>query len=304
MELRHLRLIDAVAREGSLSMASRKLHLTQSALSHQLKELEAELGILMFNRANKKLEITEAGNIIRRAALKIQQEIELATTELDQLQNGSRGEIRLSTECYTCYHWLPGVLHAMEAHCKDINIHVLPEFTKRHFEGLLSNELDLVITSLRSPEPDIGYKELFRDEQLLITSLAHTLSTRAYIEPEDLRSETLLIYNRPIEDSTFYTNVLKPAGITPKKLLEIRLTEAAIQLVKSNIGVKVMARWAAEPYLANGDVAGIKIGKHGLMRKWYLAYNRQFGWKHQFDVFKNHLVQHLGGQDIRHALPV
>ncbi len=294
MELRHLKLIDMVAREGTLSQASRKLHLTQSALSHQLKEIEEELGTLMFNRVNKRLEISEAGNIVRRASLNIQKELDTAKNEIDKLQNGIKGQIRLSTECYTCYHWLPQVIRSLESDYKNINIEVLPEYTKRHFEGLLDHELDLVITSLYSSDPNIAYKELFSDEQLLVVSQEHPLSTRPFVTPEDFKNETLLIYNRPIEESTFYMNVLNPVGIAPKKILEVRLTEAAMQLVENNMGVKVMAKWAAEPYLRSNKLSAIPIGPDGLRRKWYLAYDKKLGWKSIYEEFKSHLVRGLG----------
>ncbi len=296
MELRHLKLIDTVAREGSLSKASDKLHLTQSALSHQLKEIEQEMGVLMFHRVNKRLEISEAGKIIRRAALNVQQELTKALQEIDKLQHGSQGEIRLSTECYTCYHWLPKTLDSIHQSYKHLDVHILPEFTKRHFEGLRDMDLDLVITSLLSDYPEIAYEELVHDEQLLIVSKEHPYSTRDFVTPEDFKSETLLIYSRPVEESTFYRHVLLPAGIQPNKILEVRLTEAAVQLVKNNYGVKVMAKWAAEPYILNHDVVGIKIGPSGMFRKWYLAYNKNAGWQQHYDVFKSHLAQHLNGQ--------
>lgn len=293
MELRHLKLIDVVAQEGSLSKASGKLHLTQSALSHQLKEIEQELGIEMFHRINKRLVISDAGKIIRNASMKVQQEIINATKELDKLKYGSQGEIKLSTECYTCYYWLPKTLELMKDTCSQIDVHVLPEFTKRHFTGLKDMDLDLVITSLKADDSELSYKPLFQDEQLLIVSKDHPYSTRSYVSPKDFESQTLLIYNRPIEESTFYRTVLMPAGVSPEKFLEVRLTEAAIQLVRKNFGVKVMAKWAAAPYLANNDVVGVKIGPEGVYRKWYLAYNKTSGWKPHYDAFRQHLISSL-----------
>ena len=158
MELRHLKLIDVVANEGTLSKAAEKLHLSQSALSHQLREIEEELGTLMFNRVSKRLVISRSGKIIRRAAINIRKELELAKNEIKKELEGSKGEIRLSTECYTCYHWLPQVLKNMEVACQQIDVHILPEFTKKHFEGLLANKIDLV--KKKSPD-DCRFKFTF-----------------------------------------------------------------------------------------------------------------------------------------------
>lgn len=293
MELRHLILIDTVATEGTLSRASEKLHLTQSALSHQLKEIEAELGILMFNRVNKRLVISDAGNIIRRASINIQKELLHANREVDRLKNGVSGKIRLSTECYTCYHWLPEVIQSMEGSCKQIELMVLPEYTKRHFEGLLNDELDLVITSQKSSNPDIKYEELFQDEQLLIVSKNHPLSTLPFVLPVHFKDETLLIYNFPKEEASIYSDFLRPSGVEPARFMEMRLTESAIQLIKRNMGIKVMAKWAAQPYLETGDLVGVRIGPESWYRKWYLAYHKQAGWKKHYTTFKQHLRESL-----------
>lgn len=292
MEFRHLKLIDTVATEGTLSKAAEKLHLTQSALSHQLKELERELGIAMFHRINRRLEISEAGNVIRHASIQVEKELGQALNQINEIKNGNKGEIRLSTECYTCYHWLPNVLKEFDGNGSHIEIKVLPAFTKRHFEGLLADELDLVITSLKTSDERVAYEDLFQDELLLITSTEHPLSSLPFVEPEHFEYETLLIYNKPPDDSTFYRHILKPAGIEPQTM-EIRLTESAIELVRNNMGVKVMAKWAAVPYLKQGGLAAVKIGPHGYFRKWYLAYKGAAGWKKHYEGFSKTLKRQL-----------
>ncbi|MGL1885164.1 MAG: LysR family transcriptional regulator [Reichenbachiella sp.] len=293
MELRHLKLIETVAEEGTLSKAGIKLHLSQSALSHQLKEIEEELGTLLFRRVNKRLVITDAGDIIRKTSVNIQSEIHNALNLIDRQLNGQQGNLRLSTECYTCYHWLPQVMKEFEKEFRRIEIEILPEFTKRHFEGLLNENLDLVITSQKMNHENLAYENLFQDEQLVIVSKNHPWALRPYVNLEDFAAECLIIYEKPLEDTTFYSNHLKPNGISPTKILEIRLTEAAIQMIKSEYGIKVMAKWAALPYLENQEVVGIKITENGLYRKWYLAYNKQIGWKAHYNYFKKHLKNSL-----------
>lgn len=293
MELRHLKLVDTVAREGTLSKAAEKLHLTQSALSHQLKELETELGTLMFNRVKKRLVISDAGKIIRGAALKIQADLEQAKEDLRKQQDGQKGDIKLSTECYTCYHWLPEVLVGFQREFQQIDVDILPEYTKDHINGLINKRLDLVITSENAPYENIRYEDLFRDEQLVIVPQDHLWSSRQFVVAQDFKYENLIIYNKPVEDSHFYRNVLIPNGVEPKGITEIRLTEAAIELIKNNFGVMVMARWAAAPYLKSNDLAAIPITANGQYRRWYLAYNSEAGWKPHYSYFKKHLMSSL-----------
>lgn len=293
MELRHLKLVITVDKEGTLSKAAEKLHLTQSALSHQLKEIEEELGMLMFNRVKKRLVISDAGRTIRDTGLKIHSDLELAKGKLKKQMNGQQGSVKLSTECYTCYHWLPEVMNRFQNDFQQIEVEILPEFTKNHFEGLMNEQVDLVITSLKSNNENLDYEDLFQDEQLAIVANGHPWASKSFVELEEFKSENLIIYQKPIEEVTFYKHFLKPNGIIPNKIIEIRLTEAAIQMAKNDFGVKVMAKWAAAPYVEKGDVASIKITENGIYRKWYLAYNKSAGWKPHYNHFKKHLVESM-----------
>src|SRR5262249_58843523 len=110
LEMRHLRLIRAVADHGGLTRAGASLHLSQSALSHQLRDVEEGLGVRLFERVGKRMVITYAGSRIldhSRRALEI---VERAEAEAKRLASGAGAVLRLSTQCYTCYHWLPRVL--------------------------------------------------------------------------------------------------------------------------------------------------------------------------------------------------
>ena len=102
--------MEAVAEEGNLSKVVDRLSVTSSALSHQLKEVEQELGLPLFHRINKKLVLTDAGRVLLKSAKSILKELNQAEKQITALREGERGHMRISTECYTCYHWLPGVM--------------------------------------------------------------------------------------------------------------------------------------------------------------------------------------------------
>src|SRR6202163_4107801 len=110
LEVRHLKLLVTVAEEGSVTEAGRRLHVTQSALSHQLRDAEEKLGTALFLRLGKKMVLTPAGEKMLVCARKVLDELRAAEGQIEGLNGGTRGVIRVSTECYTCYHWLPPVL--------------------------------------------------------------------------------------------------------------------------------------------------------------------------------------------------
>jgi LysR family transcriptional regulator, regulator for metE and metH len=110
MEIRYLKLVKAVVESGSLAKAIEELHLTQSALSHQSKELEYFLGTHIFLRQNKKMILTSTGQALYEAAKGILDKMNLTEALIKSIVYGETGEIRISAECFSGYHWLARVL--------------------------------------------------------------------------------------------------------------------------------------------------------------------------------------------------
>jgi LysR family transcriptional regulator for metE and metH len=271
MEIRHLKLVKAIVEEGSITKAIDKLHLTQSALSHQLKEAEQQLGTKIFLRENKKMVLTKAGEKLYETGKEILAKLEDAQQEIKKLVFGEFGEIRLSTECYSSYHWLPSVMKQFQLLYPNIDLKIVMEATHYPLQKLLAGVLDIAITSDPVRDNKIVYLELFQDEMVAVVSENHPWTTKKFVVAEDFASEHLLIHSLPLETVTVYQLVLAPAGVSPKKITPLPLTEASIEMVKADMGIMVMAKWAAQPYLKMNSLRSVKIGKQGLKRKHYVA---------------------------------
>ena len=124
LEVRHLLLVAAVADEGSLTSAGRRLNLTQSALSHQLLDVEERLGTPLFHRFNRKMTLTEAGERVLASARRILDDLKRTEEDLRLYSTNQRGAIRVTTECYTVYHWLPSVMKTFHASYPGIDIRI------------------------------------------------------------------------------------------------------------------------------------------------------------------------------------
>src|SRR3954471_11983048 len=145
LEVRDLRLVVAIADFGSLTRAGNQLHLTQSALSHQLTDLESQLGVRLFERCGKRMEPTAAGErLIARARVALQQLREMEH-EVKQVASGREAVVRVATECYTCYHWLPPVVKAFGERFLKVEIQLVPGATNRPIRALLAGKIDLCI---------------------------------------------------------------------------------------------------------------------------------------------------------------
>jgi len=271
LEIRHLRLLAAVAETGSVTEAGKRLHLTQSALSHQLRDAEERLGAALFLRLGKRMVLTPAGEKLLCSARKVIDELHAAESQIEGLNGGTRGLIRLSTECYTCYHWLPPVLKKFHTRFPKVEISIDSESTHHPLEALLDGKLDVAIVICTPPpkNPSLRLTPMFEDEMVLVMAPKHRLTQHTHIDVKDLAGETALIYP-PREESTFL-QVMRKAGIEPERVMEIPLTEAIIELASAGAGVALLARWAVAPYAEAKKVAMRPLSSRGFRRQWHAA---------------------------------
>ena len=270
LELRHLKLVQAVNTHGSLTRAGTELHLTQSALSHQLRDIEGRLGSSLFLRVGKRMLLTPAGEHLLRSADDVLATIERTEEAIRHLAGAGAGVLRISTECYTCYHWLPSLLKAYRHAHPRVEIQVVAAATARPLPYLLDGRLDVAIVSDPVRDRRLVARRLFETEMVVIVEPRHPLATRPYVRVEDFARETLLIYP-PKEESTVYREVLVPAGVRPAELQQIQLTEAIIELVKAGLGIAVLARWAVAPYVKAGALRAVPLTRRGFRRVWSAA---------------------------------
>jgi LysR family transcriptional regulator, regulator for metE and metH len=271
LEIRHLALVLAIVEEGSVTKASHRLHLTQSALSHQLRDAEEKLGTPLFLRLNKKLVLTQSGQKVLNVAERIIPELKGVEEELCLLTSNGFGILRISTACYTCYHWLPRLLTIFNQHFPKIEVQIIAEATGQPTRALLEGRLDLAIVSARTDDRNLSFVSLFKDELVAIVHPKHPLAHRPYLGAKDFAAENLILYQVPKEETLFFRKVLLPAGISPKRVTNVQLTEAAIEMVKAGLGISVMARWAVSPQVACKSVRAVRITRKGLQRQWYAA---------------------------------
>ncbi|MFY7734411.1 MAG: LysR family transcriptional regulator [Bacteroidia bacterium] len=296
MEIRHLRLIKSIVEEGSITKAIDKLHLTQSALSHQLKEAEYQLGTKIFLRQNKKLLLTKAGKKLYLAANEILEKIADTEKQIKSMVFGEVGEIRISTECYSSYHWLPSVLKQFHLLYPNVELKIVVEATHYPLERLLSNELDIAIVSDPIKNENIEYLELFQDEMVMVVSETHKWAEKKYVVADDFKTEHLFIHSLPLETVTVHQFLLAPAKVSPKKITPLPLTEASIEMVKADMGVMAMAKWAAQPYLKTNTIRTIRIGKNGLKRKHFIAFIKNKTYPDYFTHFNEFLQTEINLQ--------
>ncbi len=268
LEVRHLSLVSEIASTGSVTRAAERLHLTQSALSHQLRDIESRLGTQLFLRLGKRMVLTPPGERVLGAAKRVLDEIGRAEEDLKLMSQNGKGVLRLCTQCNTGYHWLPPLLQAFHRKYPGVDVQIMVNATERPIEALLDGQIDLAVVTSEVDDKRLQSVRLFEDELVAVVAPTHPFAKRTWIEPIDFAEEHLIIYTADRHDSYTFTRILAPAGVEPARVSQVPLTEAILELVKAGLGVSVMARWAIEPALKTGAVKAVRIGKRGVYRSW------------------------------------
>ena len=295
MEIKYLKLIKTIAEEGNISNSAGKLFLTQSALSHQLKDIEDRLGIKIFMRSRNKWELTEEGHELYKLAIKVLNDIEIGINKINGIREGSKGKLRLKTECYSFYRGMPAFIQKMGILYPDIDIELMVESLGDPFTKLISNELDVAIVTCRPSDDQLTCVDLFEDEIYAIMHEEHQLADKEYLEPDDFRCLDLIIHSYPIETVTIYRHYLQKHNITPAKIMAIPLTEVAIDLVEANMGVTCIPKWTLRSIQIPDSLVFKKIGKQGLRRKHFVVYREEDQGKDYFEEFFENLLEEFSG---------
>ncbi|TCK07376.1 LysR family transcriptional regulator [Marinobacterium mangrovicola] len=271
IELRHLKTLAALRDAGSLVEAAERVHLTQSALSHQIKDLEERLDCSLFIRKTKPICFTSAGQRLLALADDLLPMIRNAERDIARLAGGEAGRLNICIECHSCFDWLMPTIDHFRQNWPEVELDLSTGFTFQPLPALARGDLDLVITSDPEPRTGIHYVPLFSYESVLALGPQHRLIARKFIHPRDLSQETLITY--PVDPSRLdvFTRFLDPANVEPAEIRTAELTVMMVQLVASGRGVAALPNWALHEYQQRDYVALRPLGEKGLWCTLYAA---------------------------------
>ncbi|MAD01409.1 MAG: LysR family transcriptional regulator [Pseudomonadales bacterium] len=271
LELRHLRTLSTLRDAETLVEAAERLHLTQSALSHQLKDLEEKLGMTLFVRKTKPVRFTSAGLRLLRLADSLLPQVRQAERDIQRLAGGQAGRLHMAIECHSCFQWLLPTIDQFRNAWPEVEVDFASGFFFAPLPALARGDLDLVVTSDPLDIEGITYVPLFTYEALLAVSNQHPLSTVNHIRPGDLESEVLITYPVERDRLDIFKQFLDPAGIEPASVRTAEMTVMMMQLVASGRGVCCLPNWAMAEYLHKGYVTARRLGPEGLFGTLYAA---------------------------------
>src|SRR5450830_2156783 len=270
LELRHLRTLQALKQAGNLLRAATLLNLTQSALSHQIKQLEEHHGAALFERKSVPVRFTPAGDRLLKLADEVLPRIADAERDLARLQQGEAGQLRIAVECHTCFDWLMPSMDVFRKRWPEVDMDIVSGFQADPIGLLHEHRADLAIVAEIDADEAVDYHALFGFEIVALVAHDHPLAGKQYLDAADFDSDTLITYPVPDDMLDVVRQVLKPAGINPPRRTT-ELTVAMLQLVASRRGIATLPLWAAQNYLKRDYVLAKPISAAGLTGKLYAA---------------------------------
>lgn len=275
LEIRDLEMIRIIHEEGTLTGAAPRLFMSQPAVSRRLAKLEHRLGAKLFRRRAEGVTVTAEGRRVLESAERVLGEVARAEEEVRLLAQGQLGTIRVTTGCYMCYHWLPAIANAYARRYPRIELQLVPEATQDPFGALERSAADVALVFSRPPVADsFEGTEIFRDELIALVAARHPLAEAPYLAPEHFASEVRLCHYAEPGRGILELEFLEPAGVRPKRTMELVVTPAVVEMARAGFGVAVVPRWILESVASLEDLRVLRLGEGGLWRTWYATWLR------------------------------
>lgn len=264
LDARQLRLVLAVAREANVTRAAGQLHLSQSAVSHQLLDLERALATRLFDRVGKRMVVTPAGARVVAAAERLLPELTALEDQLEALRGQARTPLRITASCFTQYNWLPAALAHFSAKptragkSAGVELELVIEATRRAVAALAADEVDLAIVTDPPRDPMWSCVEVCRGELVALVAPDHPVAARArrgQLRWGALHDAELLLYDISDEDLLRLQRGVQASwraasGAAPPRPLTVRkipLSDALIELARAGHGVGIVDHWTVLP---------------------------------------------------------
>lgn len=267
MELTHLKTFREVAETLNFTRAAERLHLTQSAVSHQIKSLESELDEPLFIRAKRGVKLTQAGKIALEYAERILDDAEALRERLSGREHFPVGRVRAAAATQAFVHlFAPLFEQFMRLHTGiEVSFRTTVS-TEQTVSDILNGKADIGFASLPVYSPALQVTELFEDEIVLVVGHKHQLASRAEASVTDIERDRLILFERGASIRHATDDFFKRVGIRPDLALESNDTYFIKLMVEHGMGISLLPVWAVRDEVSAGKLARLRIDGHRLGR--------------------------------------
>lgn len=268
---RQLKVFEAVARHLSFTQAAQELHLTQPAVSMQIKQLEEEVGLPLFEQLGKKVFLTQAGEEMYHYSRSIANELSEAEEVLEQLKGVKRGHLVLAVAS-TANYFATRILAAFSKQFPDVTFSL--DVTNRAvlLQQLEHNEADIVIMGRPPADMHLIMEPFMENPLVVIAPPNHPLVSVKQVQLSDLKDEPFLFREKGSGTRIAMERFFEDHGVTLKTGMEMASNEAIKQAVEAGLGLGIVSIHTLELELETRRLAVLNVREFPILRHWYLVH--------------------------------
>ena len=269
--IRQLQVFESVARHLSYTRAAEELHLTQPAVSMQIRQLEQAVGLALFEQIGKKIYQTRAGELMLGHALTIQEHLELSKREMDELKGVDSG--RLSIGVVSTVNYFAARLLAAFSR-KHPNVEIRLDVTNREtlLRKLESNEPDLVLMGQPPNNLDVNASDFMDNPLLLVAAPDHSMAKMKNISLDSLIDETFVVREPGSGTRLAMERFFLDHDFKPKSTVEMAGNEVIKQAIEVGLGLSILSAHTIELELSAGRLITLDVIGIPIVRRWYVAH--------------------------------
>ncbi len=289
-EIKHLKTLTTLANTGNIRKAAEVLFSSQSALSHQIKDLEQRLNAPLFIRNTSPVEFTEAGKVLLSLGEELLPKIKEANITLKS-PSLALSSLKIAIACHACFQWLLPVTSHFSQQKNNVELEFIDEsFEINKHKNQSEEKADILFTDEKLAEENVIYQEIGQFEVMAVLSNQQAsnlklservgsfsqggVTTTPYLLPENFSQLTLLTYPLPPEQLDIFKLFLTPAKCKPSKIKQVTNSHVMLQMVSANMGVATLPDWLVSSVTKQSLFRCMRLGETGIHKKLYARYDK------------------------------
>lgn len=275
MNLHQLEIFYKVVQRRNITAAAAELHVTQPAVSLQIKALEKDLGLPLLERGGSKLRLTQAGEALYRCAVSILHAKDEAERSIAELSAATKGKLILGANTTGGMYLLPRVVKEFKGLYPQTEVIFQIESTELIYEKILQNVVDMGLVGGPTEDRRFGVERICLDHVALVVSPGHPFARAGKVSLNDLKGQPCILPLQGSRTRQFVERKLREVGITLRVAMQLPGTEAVKKAVEANLGMAFVSQFAVERECSLGDLKIIPIQRFELIRHMELIYRSQ-----------------------------